>query len=103
MQLLKGDTVHLSAPKTFSRKDIEFSRDTPVFATADSPLVLVKGGFVDQANTQMMNVRWVFSNFWKQISQEQQVSQPPCRRCFARLINLIRHKINFINDVNTSF
>ncbi|KAK3753104.1 hypothetical protein QZH41_007948 [Actinostola sp. cb2023] len=36
------------------RKDIEFTKDTPFFATADAPLVLVKGGFVDHANTQMM-------------------------------------------------
>ena len=86
LQLLEGDTVHLSAPKTFCKKDIDLSADIPVFATTDAPLILVKGGFLDQANTEMMNVQWVFFNFWKQILQEKQVRQTPCPKCFARLI-----------------
>jgi hypothetical protein len=86
LQLLEGDTVHLSAPKTFNRKDIEFTKETPVFATADAPLILVKDGFLDHANTEMMHVRWLFFNFHKQIPQDEQVRQPPCPSCFARLI-----------------
>jgi hypothetical protein len=86
LQLLEGDTVHLSAPKTFNRKDIDFTKDTPVFATADAPLVLVKGGFLDHANTEMMHVRWLFFNFHKRIHQDEQVRQPPCPSCFACLI-----------------
>lgn len=95
LQLLEGDTVHLPAPKNFSKQDIEFTKDTPFFATADAPLVLVKGGFVDHANTQMMEVRWRCFNFWRQIPQEKQQIVPPCPRCFARLI--IDYKSN--NDV----
>lgn len=86
LQLLEGDTLHLPAPKNFCKKDIEFVKDTPFFATADAPLVLVKGGCVDQANTQMMQVRWRFFNFWRQIPEEHQQQVPPCQRCFARLI-----------------
>jgi len=37
LQLLEGDIVHLPAPKNFSKRDIELTRDTPVFATADAP------------------------------------------------------------------
>lgn len=54
LQMLEGDIVHLPAPKNFCNKDIEFTRDTPFFAAADTPLVLVKGGPIYQANTQMM-------------------------------------------------
>lgn len=86
LQLLEGDTVHLPAPKTFWQKDIELSKDTPVFATADAPLVLIKGGNIDNANTQMMTVRWRFFNFWRQIPQEKQVSIPPCPCCFAKFV-----------------
>ena len=57
LQLLEGDTVHIPAPKNVYSQDIEFSKDTPFFATADSPMVLVKGGSLDVCNTQMMEVR----------------------------------------------
>lgn len=86
LQLLEGDTVHLPAPKNFWQKDIELTNDTPVFATADAPMVLVKCGSVDHANTQMMSVRWRFFNFWKQIPQQKQVSLTPCPCCFSKLI-----------------
>ena len=45
LQMLEDDIVHLPAPKNF--KDIEFTRDTPFLATADAPLVLIKGGSID--------------------------------------------------------
>ena len=86
LQLLEGDTVHITAAKNFCSKDIEFKKDTPFFATADAPIVLVKGSSLDQSNTQMMQVRWVFFNFWRQIPQEARVNLSPCPRCFARLI-----------------
>ena len=31
LQLLEGDIVHLPAPKNFPKRDIELSKDTPVF------------------------------------------------------------------------
>ena len=86
LQLLEGDTVHLPAPKNFCKRDIEFVKDTPFFATADASLVLIKGGSVDQANTQMMQVRWRFFNFWRQIPEQNQKRLLPCAKCFARFI-----------------
>ena len=70
----------------FCNKDTEFTRDTPFLATADAPLVLIKGWSIDQANTQMMSVRWRFFHFWKQIHEKDQVCLAPCPRCFAKLI-----------------
>ena len=86
LQLLEGDIVHIPAPKNVRSKDIECKRDTPFFATADAPIVLVKGGSLDQCNTQMMDVRWVFFHFWRQIPKEGQVELPACPKCFAKLI-----------------
>ena len=86
LQLLEGDTVHIAAPKNTCSKDIEFNKDTPFFATTDAPIVLIKGRSLDQSNTQMMQVRWVFFHFWQQISQDAQVNLSPCPKCFSRLI-----------------
>ena len=86
LQALEGDTVHLPAPKNFCRQDIEFTKDAPFFATSDAPLVLVKGGCIDRANSQMMDVRWRFFHFWKQIPPSEQEQIPACGRCFAKFI-----------------
>ena len=87
LQTLEGDIVHLPAPKNFCNKNIEFTTDTPFFATADAPLVLVKDGSIDQTNTQMMSVHWRFFHFWKQIPEKDQICLAPCPRCFAKLIS----------------
>lgn len=84
--LLEGDIVHLPAPKNFSKSDIELSKDTPIFATSDAPIVFVKGGSVCHANTEMMNVRWRFFHFWRQIPPAEQLQLTPCGHCFSRLI-----------------
>ena len=47
LQVLEGDVVHLPAPKTFCQRDLEFTVDTPFFAMADTPMVLIRGGSVD--------------------------------------------------------
>ena len=86
LQLLEGDVVHLPAPKNFTKRDIELTKDTPVFATADAPIVLVKGGVVDQANTKMSNVRWKFIRFWRQIPPSEQLNLVPCGHCFSWLV-----------------
>ena len=86
LQALEGDTVHLPTPKNFCKRDIELSKYTPFFATADAPLVLIKGGSLDHANTEMMHVRWQFFHFWKAIPRSKQVSLEPCGACFAKLV-----------------
>ena len=43
-------------PEHFSR-DLELSADTPLFATSDAPIVLIKGGSIDRANTEMIQER----------------------------------------------
>ena len=83
---LEGDTVHLPAPKNLSSHDVELNRDTPFFATSNAPIVLVKGGSIDHTNTEMMNVRWRFFHFWRQIPVEKQQQLVPCGHCFSRFI-----------------
>ena len=90
LQMLEGDTMHLPAPKSFVQQDIVFSKDTPFFATADAPLVLLRGGAIDRVNTEMMRVRWRYFEFWRQIPEEVQMQLQPCGRCFAELILLFK-------------
>ena len=80
------DTVHLPAPKNLSSHAVELQRDTPFFATSDAPIVLVKRGSIDHTNTQMMNVRWRFFHFWRQIPVDEQQELELCGHCFARFI-----------------
>ena len=83
LQMLEGNTVHLPAPKNFCSKDIKFKKDTPFFATADVLLVLVKGGSMDQVNTQMMSVCWHFFYFWKQIPEKKETGSKALPKCFV--------------------
>lgn len=86
LQALVGDAMHLPAPKTFFKQDVELSKDTPFFATSDAPLVLIKGTSIDHANTQMMDVRWRMFHFWRQIPQSEQQNLIPCGQCFTKFI-----------------
>ena len=85
LQLL-GDVMHLPTPTNFCKRDIELSKDTPVFPTADAPMVLIKGGGIDRENIEMMNVRWRFFHFWRQIPPVEQQQLIPCGPCFTTFI-----------------
>ena len=86
MLLLEGQEVHLPAPKTHYKQDISFKGDTPIFCTAKDELSYVRGGVLDQRETEMMRVRWVVYSLYSQIPEEEQVSVPACSRCFSELI-----------------
>ena len=88
--LLEGDVTHLPAPKNACSKDIELTKDTPIFATADMPIMLAKGGAIDAVNTRMMDIRWKQFNLWRVIQQSEQKELSPCPHCFAELI--LKHK-----------
>ena len=84
--MLEGQPVHLPAPKSHFSKDIEFTADTPIFCTTKHDLVYVKGGVVDERETEMMAVRWHSFHFRRQIPQNEQLAIPSCARCFAEFI-----------------
>ncbi len=44
------------SPKNVCPRDIELKADIPFFATSDAPIMLIKGGSIDRANTEMMNL-----------------------------------------------
>ena len=69
-----------------SSKGVEFTKETPIFATADAPMVLVRAGSIDHVNTQMVQVRWRHFHLWKQIPENEQIRLIPCKRCFSKLI-----------------
>ena len=84
--MLEGQLVHLPAPKSHFAHDLVFDKDTPIFSTSKHQLVYVKGGVVEERETEMMAVRWKIFNFNRQIPQEEQKEVAPCATCFARLI-----------------
>lgn len=84
--MLEGQPVHLPAPKSYFCKDIEFNADTPIFCTTKRDLVYVKGGVIDETETEMMAVRWYSFQFRRQIPHCDQITVPSCARCFAELI-----------------
>ena len=61
-------------------------KDTPIFCTTKEKLVYVRGGVMDERETEMMRVRWKIFNFHVQIPCSQQVDILPCPRCFAELL-----------------
>ena len=84
--MLEGQRVQLPAPKSYFSKDLEFTRDTPVFCTTKHDLIYVKGGAIDERETEMMAVRWHSFQFQRQIREAEQLSIPFCARCFAEFI-----------------
>ncbi|XP_033630881.1 uncharacterized protein LOC117292827, partial [Asterias rubens] len=84
--LLEGQLVHLPAPKSHFAQDLILNKDTPIFCTRKNPIVLVKGGSVDERETEMMAVCWKILPFHHQIPEDEQKCVPPCTRCFASLI-----------------
>ena len=84
--LLEGHVVHFAAPKTSYARDIEFTSDTPVFATSKSSIVSIKGSVLGEKETEMMDVRWKKFNVYHQIPISSQKTVTPCGCCFAKLL-----------------
>ena len=72
-------------PKNVCSRDLALNKDTPLFATSDGPLLLIKAGAIDSLNSCLINVRWRFYHFWNQIPQEKQQELIPWGRCFAKV------------------
>jgi len=84
--LLEGQLVHLPAPKTHFSQDLVLAGSTPVFATGKSHLVYIKGGEIDERETEMMAVRWRHFGFHWQIPAAEQREIPACGPCFSKFI-----------------
>ncbi len=84
--LLEEHTVHFAAPKTTYIKDIKFEKDTPIFATSKGPIVFIKGGVMDERETEIMAVRWKLFKFTHQINPEDQKNGPSGGHCFSKLV-----------------
>ena len=84
--MLEGQPVHLPAPKSHFCKDIVFDKDKPIFGPSKYELVFVRGGVVDERESEMMKVRWQIFHLSCQILQQHQKAVPPCGKCFARLV-----------------
>jgi len=86
LRLLEGDAVHFPAPKTHYTKDILLKKDTPIFCTSIAPIIKAQHATLNQAETDMMRVRWHIFKFFYQIESADMIDIAPCESCFARLI-----------------
>ena len=84
--MLEGQPLHLHAPKSYFSRDLEFKRDTPIFCTTKHDIVYVRGGVIDERETEMMAVRWHSFQFQRQIRESEQLTVPSCAKCFAEFI-----------------
>ena len=84
--LLEGQLVHLPAPKSHFSQDMVLNGTTPVFCTSKHELIFIKGGQVEEKETEMMAVRWRHFLFRAQIPQQEQRELPACGHCFANFI-----------------
>ena len=84
--LLEGQPVHLPAPKSHFARDLFLTSDVPIFCTSAHQIVYVRGGEVDERETEMMSVRWRNFTLHHQIPQTSQKQVAPCARCFAQMI-----------------
>ena len=51
------------------------------------PIMCIKGGLVDERETEMMSVRWNQFTFTSQIAASEEECVPPCGHCFSVLYN----------------
>ena len=86
LRLLEGDAVHFAAPITHYTKDILLEKETPIFCTSITPIIKAHRSTFNQAETDMMPVRWHIFKFSYKIDSSDMIDIPPCPSCFARLI-----------------
>ena len=86
LKLLEGDIVHIAAPKTHFAKDLVMDKDTPIFATSVSRVRSYSNGRINEAETEMMEVRWKIFTFYSQIQQQEIKELQPCPKCFTDLV-----------------
>ena len=80
--IVGGTASSLFAAQDTLCEDIVFEKDTPIFCTSKSEIVAIKGGVVDDIETQMMSVRWRVFTMYAQIPESEQVVLSPCEKMF---------------------
>lgn len=78
--------------QTVTWKELEFNADMPIFCATKHDLVYVKGGVIDERETEMAAVLWHTFNFRWQILQNEQLAIPPCTHALPNsfLINNLK-------------
>ena len=86
LNLLEGEPIQMPVPKTHYAENPMWARDTSVFATSKTKKYQKSEcGQADEAETEMMNSRCIFSQVWC----KQKTDSEPCPRCFLELILLV--------------
>ena len=56
LQKLEGQSSHIPAPKSYFSKDLEFTRDAPIFLHRETGFAFRQGEVIDKRETKMMAV-----------------------------------------------
>ena len=79
-----NDNLIAWSVKPFFAEDVLWSQKTPIFATSSSKVRKYDDGVMNDIETGMMEVRWKYFHFNKQIENPKQIQA--CRKCFATFI-----------------
>ena len=86
LKLLEGDQIHIAAPKSHYAKDLVLDKNTPIFATSISRIRSYTNGKINEAETEMMEVRWKVFSFYSQLQPHEIKELQPWAKCFANLV-----------------
>ena len=86
LNLLEGEPIQVSVPKTHYAENPYSIKDTPIFATSKSRTRKHVPGLIDEVETEMMESRWNVFVFRLQFTADTIVDVQPCARCFATLV-----------------
>ena len=87
LNFLEGASVQVSMPKSHFERDHTWTKQQPIFATAEKRIVRIVNNQVDTGETAQMDKRWVYIDFTYQIPDDKiDYSIVCCPRCFAELI-----------------
>lgn len=67
LQKLEGQSSHIPAPKSYFSKDLEFTRDAPIFLHRETGFAFRQGELIDKRETKTMAVHWHSFQFQRQI------------------------------------
>lgn len=93
LNLLEGEAIHISSPKTHFSEDILWSKIQPIFCTSDSEIVKVTDqGQLNVTETEMMANRWTVVKMFVRLTKEKIKTVEPCKRCFFEFVDTFRNK-----------
>ena len=90
LNLLEGESIHVSSPKTHYTEDLLWTKTQPIFCTGISEIVKICEGGLDENETEMMRNRWTVFRLRSVIDGAKIKEIDSCAKCFFELIDGFR-------------